>query len=367
MPSRKPVENQRIISHPWCKSPIVRTAIVCLVLFALLLMIPLIKIRGADRVIIGALSLVIGYRFLREWIPLLGPFRRWLVRRLVRVMRALRPIGKLPADVPVAYGMVGLISIALTFVNWVLGIEIEGSDYIAAATIALLAYAVARHAYHVLRLIAGWTWSKVLWKAIYLAVASVALWLSRADAAKVILLLTNETPEHFSNFAGMLASGFFVLRLIQALAFVLFAFSMLQFAFLLFNMLTQHLAINFSILSKTHVERLACFWRRLRTGEKSKVPAKAEWLRDCIAMLAPIGLLIWALLLLFGPALLMRNPSTTALLSNLLVRIEYSHAGACHGISSQGLFARVNDDRVSQAVKEGDGYTFRTVACKKAE
>ncbi|UEP24363.1 hypothetical protein LL999_17090 [Burkholderia ambifaria] len=344
---------------PWHRSPIVGRAAVLAGLFA---MLPLLKFELARELLIGAISATMLYGILREWILELRPFRTWLIRRTVRVMRKLRPIAKLPPDVTVAYGFVAMM-VLLCGIFWVAP-NATWIHRFSRLVFLLLAYAAARHLYHVLHLVARWTWSKALGKGAYLAVASVALWLARSDAEKLVLTLTHETADHFSNFTGLSASAFFALRLVQAAGIALGVFLVFQFFFLMGSMLIQVSANHVRVFSKEGVERMTVTWRRLRFGLKKCERDSRERLRQVIAMLAPIGLVFWAVLLLMGPAYLIGSIETRTLFSHALVKTTYSEAGACRGDNRAGLFARIGDDRVSEAVKEGDGYVFRTVSCK---
>ncbi|AFQ49807.1 hypothetical protein [Burkholderia cepacia] len=344
---------------PWHRSPIVRSAVLLVGLFV---MLPLLKYQLVSRLLAGAISATMLYGIFREWITVLRPFRTWLIRRTVRVMRKLRPIAKLPPDVTMTYGLVAMM-LLLSGILWIV-LNVTWIGRLAIPVFVLLAYAAARHTYHVLRLIARWTWSKALGKGAYLAVASVALWLARSDAEKLVLTLTHETADHFSSFTGLSASAFFALRLVQAAGIVLLVFLAFQFVLLMVGLLIQLSANHVRVFSREGVERMTVTWRRLRLGLKKWEVDDRERLRQMIAMLAPIGLVFWAVPLLMGPTYLVGSVETRTLLSNVLVRTTYSATGACRGDSRTGLFARIGDDRVSEAVKDGDGYVFRTVACK---
>lgn len=352
-------ETHRPPAVPWHRSPIVRSAAL---LAGLIVMLPLIRFQFVIRLLVGAMSATMLYRILREWIPMLRPFRTWLIRRTVRVMRKLRPIAELPPDVNVAYGLVAMLSL-LCGVLWI-GLDMMWIGRFSILVFLLLAYAAARHIFHVLLLLARWTWSKVLGKGAYLAVASVALWLAHSDAEKLVLALTHETVDHFSSFVGLSASVFFVLHLVQAAGLVLVAFFVFQMVFLIGSMIVQHAAIQVRIFSTDGAERMTVAWKRLRFGLKKNERDSRERLRQVITTLAPIGLVIWAVPLLIGPTYLIGSSETRTLFSHVLVRTTYSAAGACREDCRAGLFARVGDDRVSEAVKDGNGYVFRTVLCK---
>ncbi len=293
---------------------------------------------------------------------MLRPFRTWLIRRTVRVMRNLRPIAKLPPDVTVAYGLVAMM-LLLSGMLWIL-LDAMWIGRFSIPVFLLLAYAAARHVYHVLRLIARWTWSKMLGKGAYLAVASAALWLAHSDAERLVLALTHETAEHFSSFIGLASSAFFVLYLVQGAGIALVVFLVFQFVFLIGSMLIQATANHARITSKGGVERMIVIWKRLRFGLKRWEVDRTERLRQVIGMLAPMGLVFWAVPLAMGPAVLIRSIETQTLFSHVLVTMTYSAAGTCHGENRAGLFTRIGDDRVSEALKNGDRYVFRTVSCK---
>ncbi|WP_124485220.1 MULTISPECIES: hypothetical protein [unclassified Burkholderia] len=359
MPENNISEARQPAAIPWHRSPLVRSAAVLAGLFVIL---QLLRFQLVIRLVVGAISATMLYGILREWIPMLRPFRTWLIRRTVRVMRKLRPIAKLPPDVTVAYGLVAMM-LLLSGILWI-GLDMPRIGRFSIPVFLLLAYAAARHIYHVLSLVARWTWSKVLGKGAYLAVASIALWLAHSDAERLVLTLTHETADHFSSFTGLSASVFFALRLVQAAGLMLVAFFVFQLVFLVGSMIIQHAANQVRIFSTHGAERMTVTWRRLRFGLKKTEPDGRKRLRQVIAMLAPCGMVFWAIALLMGPTYLIGSIETRTLFSHVLVRTTYSAASACRGDSRAGLFARIGDDSVSEAVKDGYGYVFRTVSCK---
>ncbi|MEX3938320.1 hypothetical protein AB4Y44_01940, partial [Paraburkholderia sp. BR10937] len=196
-----------------------------------------------------------------------------------------------------------------------------------------------------------------------LGVSTIALWLSHADTARIVLRLTRETYDHFSSFSGLLTSVGTAVRLIQIFALLLAIVAVFQ----LIKLFSQQVLGTF-VRHLTFSVPIACelgeFWRRLRTGRKIADDPDTVHHRQSVALLAPIGTLLWASAVLSFQFAILNASVASSVLTRILVSMEYTQDAACPGATSTGLFARVGDGRVSEAFQTDGGFKFRTMECK---
>jgi hypothetical protein len=181
------------------------------------------------RILSATMVLYILWEMSIEWRRLLPAFQLTIFRRSMRVMKALRPLHKLPPEVPVLYGAVMMYMIArvaLASQRWISPLP---STYEAAILSLAVLIGALRHTQSILARIAKWSWSKFIGKALYVVATAVCVAMGTADATRTTRLLTHADAKYFPSFLGLLSSWYVVLNFARCIAIFLFACGLVLF------------------------------------------------------------------------------------------------------------------------------------------
>ncbi|WP_281718903.1 hypothetical protein [Pandoraea apista] len=355
-------------------------ALLQLVAIFLLLKVMLFP-QGRALVTCGAALLAV-WKVGRAMSPLIRPFLVWAMEKINHLSAALQPLSKYPPDVPIIYGSLTIVVLLLYVLEVGLNVNVLSGTTLG-AVFAVAALTSARHAYHLVRVVSGWAWSKPVGKAVYVLLIWIVIWISKADASKTILGITGITPAMFPHATGILIGVFTVIWLAQIfgamIALACGVRGVLWLAAIILSQVREQYAIPLAPLWGSLRHGLRAWWRRLTAGAddraksdssgetaipSSDLPTSAT-IRLVVRAFSLVGWVSWALVLYFGSAGIRSSDLANSAVSRMLVRVEFSSALSCPGVAVGSLTAKVGDTQLSVATEIDRGYVFRVVDCGK--
>ncbi|WP_207005683.1 hypothetical protein [Trinickia mobilis] len=298
----------------------------------------------------AALFIMILWEMSSEWRGYLPAFRRTLFRRMMRIMKALRPLRKLPPEVPVLYGavmMYMIVRIALASQHWLSPLP---STYETAVIGLAISVGALSHTHSILARVARWSWSKVLGKALYAVATAACVAIGTADATRMTRLLAHADAKYFPSFLGLLSSWYVVLDFVRCIAVFLFACGLILLLINLPSLFLRFARNYVRFLPNTGTNRLFLLWRRMRFG-RSTDPALAQgkYIRDVVELFTPLALLILASLVINAPDWIMKAQPTGMILDQTLLAMEYTADGGCPNVLGNLPTVHLDGDFVSVA------------------
>ncbi|WP_124454198.1 hypothetical protein [Burkholderia sp. Bp8992] len=288
-----------------------------------------------------------------EWRRFLPPFRRMMLKRVMRIMKALRPLRKLPPDVPVLYGAVMMYMIARLILATLHWMPLFGSMYEMFCIGVVTSIAALRHAHLILARIAKWSWGKTLGKALYALSTAVCIAVGAAQAIRTTRLLTHADAKYFPSFVGLLSSWYVVLNFVRCAAIFLAVCGAILILINLPSLLLRSVRAWFKFLPKERTNTVFIWWRRVRFGRRGDPALQGRYLRDIIELFTPMALLGLATVIVAAPESIAGARATAIILNQTLFAMEYTADGGCPAVGNLPT-VHLDRDFVSTGVLVGN-------------
>jgi len=300
--------------------------------------------------VVALLLVSVLWKIFVEWQSVLPAFYRMVIRRFMRLMRTLRPLHRVPPDVPVFYG---LAMMYLTL--WVALLILQRSPLVPSTAEmlilgSLISFGALRHSYAMIRTVAKWSWSKSFGKVAYGVVTAICLALAHADATRMTRRLTHADAKYFPSFMGLLSSWYGLLNLVQCAAAIMASCALLLLLTNIPSLFLRNACNQLPFPLHRVGGGLSLWWRRIRFGcSPAPVLTEKPYLRDVVDLLTPLGLVCFAALLSTAPAKIMSAGETKPFLAQLLFRMEYTADGDCPNVKDNMPTVHLDGDFVSVA------------------
>ncbi|NHV26844.1 hypothetical protein [Burkholderia sp. D-99] len=320
------------------------------------------------RLVGAALFGFILWELYTEWRRFLPAFRRMMVRRTMRIMKALRPLRQLPPDVPVIYGAVMMyMIIRLILIALQLTPPLNTLSEMLFVGVAISIGAL-RHAHLIVARIAKWSWGKILGKALYAVSTAVCVAVGAAQAIRMTRLLTHADAKYFPSFLGLLSSWYVALNFVRCVAIFLAVCGLVLFLINLPSLFLRSMRAWFAFIPQNRANRVFIWWRRVRFG-RSGDPAimQGRYLRDVVELFTPIALLGVAAAIVSAPESIAKAPATDAILNQTLFAMEYTADGGCPAVQGNLPTVHLDRDFVSTGMLVGNRLVTMRQECHASQ
>ncbi|NIE57340.1 MULTISPECIES: hypothetical protein [unclassified Burkholderia] len=303
-----------------------------------------------------------------EWRRFLPAFRRMMVRRTMRIMKALRPLRQLPPDVPVIYGAVMMYMIIRVIL---VALQLTPPRH-SASELFFIGLAISigalRHAHLIVARIAKWSWGKVLGKALYAVSTAVCVAVGAAQAIRMTRLLTHADAKYFPSFLGLLSSWYVILNFVRCAAIFLAVCGLVLLLINLPSLFLRSMRGWFAHIPQDRANRIFFWWRRVRLG-RSGDPAimQGRYLRDVVELFTPIALMVVAAAIISAPESIAKAQATEAILNQALFAMEYTADGGCPAIQGNLPTVHLDRDFVSTGVLVGNRLVTTRQECHASQ
>lgn len=270
-----------------------------------------------------------------EWRRFLPAFRKMLLRRVMRVMKSLRPHRQFPPDVPVLYGavmMYMIVRVMLISQQWAPPL---GSLHEMVVIGVVIAIGALRHAHLILTRIAKWSWGKILGKGLYAISTAICVAMGTAEAVRTTRILTHADAKYFPSFLGLLSSWYVVLNFVRCAAIFLVICGVILLLINLPSLFFRTVRAWFTFVPKDGANRMFIWWRRVRFGRHGD-PAlfQGRYLRDLVELFTPMALIGVAGLIVAAPESIAKAQVTATVLNQTLFVMEYTADGGCPAVGN---------------------------------
>lgn len=299
---------------------------------------------------------------LRMW-ELGRRIRRPLMRRLIRIIRALRRFFAISPEVEFLH--LSTILLVLISLGYMLVTKSPaGFDALGNISLGLVCLAAIVDTGRQMIQLTRITWTRTIGKVVLAGIGAALFYVGIAISKHLAHTTTGADPAHFPEFSGLFATLAMPLlySMLGCLALGLWAIAQLVITFIVL-VLGSALA---GVTSNAPAWKL--FLYRLQQGKRPPQNYRApkrnfKW---AIVWMRPTGLLLSVGLILGAWTYLLEEhgESLEAIAIKGLVMLEYKQGGKCLGIPTQAEVAYLDEGMVSMAQKKDGRIVFSTHKCE---